>query len=286
VVNTTSTQKDLTLTFHNSRTHNDETRDITLTANQHRVFNIANDFFDNQVQPDISSAVITNAGGVIGLELFGSLGWGSQLEGILLTGHTSSTLYYPHIGDDNWWTGIVAYNTLTTECPITVTPYDVDGGSLSPVIPDPITGNGRYVDVVSNLGLPTETAWFRIDSDPTCRLSGFELFGTVVGNQLGAYAGGAGANAGIFAKIETDGWTGIAFVNTGDNDANVTLTAYYDTGGVAATEILNVRGHAKKVDSPENIFTQDITGATYIAYTSNSNVVGFQAQRQPGQYDA
>ena len=40
--------------------------------------------------------MITNASGVIGLELFGTDG-GKQLEGILLTDKTASTLYYPHV---------------------------------------------------------------------------------------------------------------------------------------------------------------------------------------------
>ena len=67
------------------------------------------------------------------------------------------------------------------------------------------------------LGLPAQTAWFKIDS--TRPLSGFELFGTTDGNQLAAYAGGGGtgAKAGVFPKIEKNGgWTGIAFVNTED----------------------------------------------------------------------
>ncbi len=79
-------------------------------------FNIAQEFFNNQPQPDIQSAVITNAGGVIGLELFGSLGWGTQLEGILLTDKTASTIYYPHVASDDWWTGIVAYNPSASKC--------------------------------------------------------------------------------------------------------------------------------------------------------------------------
>ena len=36
---------------------------------------------------------------------------GNQMEGILLTDKTASTIYYPHVAsDDYWWTGIVAYN--------------------------------------------------------------------------------------------------------------------------------------------------------------------------------
>ena len=102
--------------------------------------------------------------------------------------------------------------------------------------------------MVSQLGLPAQTAWFRIDS--TSPITGFELFGTADGNQLAAYAGGngTGAKSGVFAKIEKNGWTGIAFVNTEAGAASVTLTAYNDNGTAVATQVLPVGGHAKVVN--------------------------------------
>ena len=98
------------------------------------------------------------------------------------------------------------------------------------------------------------------------------------GNLLAAYAegGGTGAKTGIFAKIEKNGWTGIAFVNTEATAASVTLTAYDDNGTVVATQVLPVGGHAKVVNLAEAIFSQNISSATYIAYSSDRNVVGFQ----------
>jgi Divergent InlB B-repeat domain len=272
LVNTTSAPKKLTITFNNG-----QSRQITLTANQHRAFDIAQEFFNNQPQPDIQSAVITNASGVIGLELFGSLGWGTQLEGVLLTDKTTSTIYYPHVAADGWWTGIVAYNPSASACTITITPYSAQGTPLTPLTLT-LAGKGKYIDAVANLGLPAQTAWFKITS--TSPITGFELFGTVDGNQLAAYAGGGGtgAKSGVFAKIEKNGgWTGIAFVNTEANSASVTLTAYNDNGTAVAAQLLPpVPGHAKVVDNPEDIFSQDISSATYITYSSNRNVVGFQ----------
>jgi hypothetical protein len=271
LVNTTSVTKNLTITFNNGASVHH-----TLNANEHWVFNIA-DFFDNQPQPGIQSAVITNASGVIGLELFSSSGWGTQLEGILLTDKTTSTIYYPHVGGDGWWTGIVAYNPSASPCTITITPYSAEGTPLTPLTPPPIQGKGKYIGAVAELGLPAETAWFKIDS--TSPITGFELFGTVDGQQLAAYAGGGetGAKAGVFAKIEKNGWTGIAFVNTEESAASVTLTAYNDNGTAMARQALSVGGHAKEVNLAEAIFPQqDISGATYIAYSSDRNVVGFQ----------
>jgi len=272
LVNTTSTPKELTITFSDG-----QTRNRTLAANQHDAFSIR-ELFDNQPQPQIKSAVITNASGVIGLELFGNNGGNNHLDGILLTDKTASTLYYPHVASDSiWWTGIVAYNPSELGCTITITPYSAQGIALPPST-RPIAGKEKYIGLVSDLGLPAQTAWFKIDS--TRPLSGLELFGTVDDNQLAAYAGGGGtgAKSGVFAKIEKNGgWTGIAFVNTEESAASVTLTAYNDTGTVVATRVLTVGGHAKEVNLAEAIFPQqDISNASYIAFTSDRDVVGFQ----------
>ena len=201
---------------------------------------------------------------------------GTQLEGVLLTDKTTSTLYYPHVASDNyWWTGIVAYNPSASSCTITITPYSAQGTPLS-LSTLSIPGKGKYIGAVADLALPAQTAWFKITS--TSPITGFELFGTLDGNQLAAYAGGGGtgAKSGVFVKIEKDGWTGIAFVNTEDTAASVTLTAYNDNGTAVATQVLPVPGHAKVVNNPELMFTQDIRSATYIAYSSDRNVIGFQ----------
>jgi hypothetical protein len=270
LVNTTSVTKELTITFDTG-----QNIPVTLNANEHKAFDIAS-LFNEQPQPDMQSAVISNANGTVGLELFGNTGGSDHLDGILLTSNTASTLYYPHVPNDDWWTGIVAYNPSRFASTITITPYDAQGIALSPEIRS-LAGKKKYVGLVTELGLPAETAWFKIDS--TRPLTGFMLFCTIDGNQLAAYAGGGGTGAktGVFPKIEKDGWTGIAFVNTEADAASVTLVAYDDTGAVVATQALPpVGGHQKMVNYPEDIFSQDITSATYIAYSSNRNMVGFQ----------
>ena len=193
--------------------------------------------------------MISNADGIIGLELFGSLGSGNQLEGILLTDKTATTMYYPHVADGGWWTGIVAYNPSDLGCTITITPYSGQGAALTTSTLF-IAGKGKYVGAVVDLDLPAQTAWFRIDS--TRPLSGFELFGTADGSQLAAYAGGGGTGAmgGVFPKIEKNGWTDIVLVNTEAVAASVTLTAFNDNGTPLATQTLTVGGHAKVVNTP------------------------------------
>ncbi|MHB8770751.1 MAG: M12 family metallo-peptidase [Syntrophales bacterium] len=274
LVNTTASTKVLTITFNTG-----VTRQRTLTAGQHDAFAIR-DLFGGQPQPLIESAVITGASGVIGLELFGSQDGSNQLDGVLLTDNTTATLTYPHVVGDPWWTGVVAYNPSALSCTITITPYSVTGGALTPTS-RPLAGKEKYVGAVGvNLLLPAGTAWFRIDS--TRPLVGFELFGTGSGTakQLAAYGGGgAGSMAGVFPKIEQNGgWTGIAFVNSDAVAASVTLNAYTDAGGApVATRVLTVPGHAKVVNLVGDLFSgQSIGSATYVAYTSTRSVVGFQ----------
>lgn len=269
LVNTTSRTKELTFAFNNGLSSS-----ITLNAYEHKAFDIES-LFNYQPHPDIQSAVIIGAGGVIGLELFSSIGWGAQLEGILLTDKTTSTIYYPHVAGNEWWTGIVAYNPSEFENSITVTPYS-DGGTSLPSSTISITENGKYIGLVSDLDLPAQTAWVRIDS--TRPMSGFELFGTTNGSRLAAYAsrGRSAATEGVFPKIEKNDWTGVAFVNTEAAPASVTLIAYDDDGNPVAAEALDVDGYAKVVSSVEEIFSQDIGSAAYIAYRSSGNVAGFQ----------
>jgi hypothetical protein len=117
LVNTTSARKELTITFNNGLSV-----PYTLNANEHKAFTIGS-LLNQPLQPDIQSAVITNASGVIGLELFGSIGSATQMEGILLTDKTALTLYYPHVDSNGWWTGIVAYNPSELASTITIMPY-------------------------------------------------------------------------------------------------------------------------------------------------------------------
>ena len=266
LLNTTSSPRTLTIEFDNG-----ETKTKRLAANEHNAFTIK-DLFEGQSQPGIQSAVIKQASGVVGLELFGS---GSQLSGILLKDNTVTKIYYPHVASDaTWWTGIVAYNPSDTSFDITITPYTETGDSLT-TTKTHIDGKEKYIGTVADLSLPGDTAWFQIETESS--ITGFELFGTQNGNQLAGYTGvGISGKEGIFAKLEKDGWTGIAFVNIENSSATVTLTAYDDSGNLIATETLNVDGCAKVVNLPENVFTQDISSATYIGYSSNKEVVGFQ----------
>jgi YD repeat-containing protein len=276
LVNTTSSEKTITITFNTG-----EVREKTLPANGHEAF-IIRSLFENQPQPDIKSAVITNANGIVGLELFCSTeGSGIYyLSGILLKSSTTLAIYYPHIDSQyldpasNWWTGIVAYNPWDSATTITITPYNDTGTALA-TQQFSINPREKYIGEARDLSLPPATAWIKIES--TNPITGFELFGTVNNNQLAGYTGvGISGKQGVFAKIEKYGWTGIAFVNIEQSQATITLTAYDDYGSAVASETISLASFAKRVDSAQGFFTQNIDSATYIAYSSDKDIVGFQ----------
>ena len=271
LVNTTSSAKELTIEFDTG-----ESKVVSVAAKEHQVFTIRS-LFGGAAQPMIHSAVIKNGTGVIGLELFGSTddSGESYLSGILLKDETATDIYYPHVASSNtWWTGIVAYNPSGASCDLNITPYRDDGTPFSSQ-KITIAGKGKYVGTAEELNFPAGTAWFRIAA--TSPVTGFELFGTYNGKQLGGYTGvGINRTDGVFAKIEKDGWTGIAFVNIETLPAKVKMIAHDEEGREIATETIHMNAYEKVVGVASDLFSHDITGATYISYTSNGNIVGFQ----------
>jgi len=155
LVNTTAASKDLTIRFNTG-----ETRIKTLAAGQHDAFTIAG-LFGGQTRPDIESAVIENASGIVGLELF-AVGMGGVIGGVPLISGTAATLYYPHVASDaTWWTGLVAYNPSATATQVTVKPNDTIGTALS-TSTQTVEPGGRYFGNSMQLNLPASTAWFSL----------------------------------------------------------------------------------------------------------------------------
>ncbi len=74
-----------------------------------------------------------------------------------------------------------------------------------------------------------------------------------------------------------NGATGIAFVNIENGPAKITLIAYDDKGDSVAAKDIVLNPFQKLVDTPEKVFSgNDIGEATYIAFSSDREVVGFQ----------
>ncbi len=272
LVNTTAAQKALTLEFDNQTT-----KTVTLAAGEHWAGTIEG-LFGGLSQPNIHSAVIRNGAGVIGLELFGS---STLLDGVPLSDKTATDLYYPHIESSNsWWTGIVAYNPGTTAVNITINSYSAAGVLLGSLQPAPIPAGGNYVRNASGLGLPAGTAWLHIHAAGP--LSGFELFDYNEDQLAGYSVVNIDTKNGAFAKIEPNGWTGIAFVNIESQPANVTLTALNNSGAIVATSSIALAAHEKQVGYVENLFAPSIDGATNVRFSSDRSIVGFQLNGDDG----
>jgi len=265
LLNTTSSPRTLDVEFDNG-----ETKTVDIPANGQRVFLIS-DLFDGQPQENIQSALIKDANGVIGLELFNESD--NKMSGVLLNGETTSEIYYPHIASEGGWeTGIVAYNPSDIAMNIMIYPYDDEGNPYKSkkIL---LFGKQKYVGLLSDLEIPEGAAWLKIWSP--LPITGFELFARP--NQLAGYTGvGISRKVGIFPKLEENGATGIAFVNLGSSTASIMLTAIDDDGNAIATETINLASNAKVVEMAPNLFSQDISGATYITYSSDMDVVGFQ----------
>jgi glucose/arabinose dehydrogenase len=271
LVNTTASAKMLTIEFDIG-----ETRTVEIPAMGHRAFTVAG-LLGGQPQPTIESAVIQNGEGIVGLELFGSRDEtiNRYLSGVLLKDFALTDLYFPHVvSDDFWWTGLVAYNPSPDPVELSVIPYS-DSGSPLAMQNLTIEGKGKFIGTADSLNLPNETGWFRLEADTP--VTGFELFGTHNGNQMAGFtAVGISGMSGVFSKIEKEGWTGIAFVNTEDSGADITLTAYQDDGGAVASGAIAVAARQKVVNLVEDLFTENIDDADYVIYSSDKNVAGFQ----------
>jgi len=271
LINTASFARTMTIEFNNGKT-----KSIILDPWEHGAFSIAK-LFSNIPQPDIKSAVIKNASGVIGLELFGSSAGTNKnyLSGILLKDETTKSIYYPHIASNTvWWTGIVAYNPEASKNRLTITPYKSDGTKLqdSTITLD---GKAKYIGTVGSLKLPKEAAWINIEANSA--ITGFELFGKHNGKQLAGYTGvNINSATGVFPKLEKSGWTGIAFVNSEDVSASITLKAFDDSGKLIAQKKITLKSHAKIVKLANDLFNNSIAKASYITYQSDNYLVGFQ----------
>ncbi len=265
LVNTNDFEVSPTIVFDNG-----ETVDFTIPARGYYLTTVRQLF--NRIKPDIGSAEIRNAQGVIGLELFVDAGK-NLLSGILLKDDTATEIFFPHVAvAGGWGTGIVAYNTSDQECDMRVTSYDASGQVLG-TVNEVVGANRKYFGSVAALGLPGGTAW--IDIEASQPVTGFELFTQT--NQLAGYTGvNIAGTSGVFPKIEKEGDTGIAFVNTEDEAASVALTCYDDAGEVVAQENFELAPRQKEVRQAAAFFSSDISDGTYIGYESDRSIVGFQ----------
>ena len=267
LLNTFETSTSVSIVFNNG-----ETRSLDLDPGECEVFTVAR-LFGSAPGTAVTSATIENANGIIGVELFGNDEL-NYLSGILLKDDATDRMYFPHIAiQDGWATGVVALNTSAKAANATITPYSAAGDALGSMV-ETIAPGERWFGVVFRLGLPEETAWIDVKTAQKA-IAGFELFSRT--NQMAGYTGvDIAKKDGVFPKIEKDGGTGLAFVNIGDSTAKFILRACDDSGNLVAIQSFYLSKYEKFVETAQKIFGQNIDEATYIYYSSDNDIVGFQ----------
>jgi rhodanese-related sulfurtransferase len=265
LLNTTSLPKPVSIDFNNGdRAH------LVLAAHERRSVN-PDDLAATSRQGGAQSASITHEGGIVGFELLTS---STKVSALPLSGDTSSPLYYPHIPRDHpWSTGLVVYNPSSSVSAFTFVPYGSDGSSLDAATLS-LAPHTRYADMLTTL-LPSSPSWLKIEADTT--LSGWAGIFHADPPQLAAYASTAPpAKEGVFPEVTSARFTGLVLVNPQDAVATVTLTAYNESGQSLAPEHMTLGAHAKIAAAAQDLFTQDLAGATYLAYSSDQALLGLQ----------
>lgn len=257
LVNTTSSAKSLGFSFSNGA---QASRSVDAGGHDSFVIN----------GPFQGTATVSNGAGIAGILLFGT---SNQLSGISLRDDTAYTLYFPHVDESSgWWTGAGTYNPNPTQTSITLYGYG-QGGNL---IGTNAFSIDPYSSHVASTSFGSSVAWFKLESSQP--ILGFELFGKTTADQLAGYSvTGLNTYQGVFPKLETSGWTGLAFVNIGSATANITLEARNNGGSVIATRTATLAPNAKSVALAEQFFPgQDCSSATYVRFTSDQPLIGFQ----------
>ncbi len=199
----------------------------------------------------------------------------------VMAGDTFSDLFsqtkicFSHIAiADGWETEVAVLNPTSKTITGNFTFYDKDGNQLGGAVPQTINAHGRYQIEVGATFAQRGSIEYMLFSSDVYGLKGYSKFYT--GGIRASIMAATPQTSGLFTKIDHEGWTGIAFVNTASVVAHITLTAYSDAGGVEAVVVMDVGPGEKVVKIAENIFApQSISRASYVSFTSDQGVVGF-----------
>lgn len=187
---------------------------------------------------------------------------------------SGSKIYFSHIAtEDGWGTEIAVLNPTSGPASGTLTSYDTEGKKVGSTVSIALRAHGRYqADVGSVFVDAGEIAYIVLTSE-VLGLKGYSKFYT--GRVRASIMASAPTDNGIFTKIEQDGWTGIAFINTASVLAKITLTAYNNNGDKIVVKRMEVDPGHKVLGDAEILFEKSLARATYICFHSDQGVVGF-----------
>ncbi len=199
---------------------------------------------------------------------------------------TRTRICFSHIAIvDGWQTEIAVINPTGKAVTGQLYFYDIQGIQLGKPADLTLNPNGRREIQVGPVYGNRGTIEYIIFTAPVYGLKGYSKF--YMGDIRASIMASAPQTSGIFTKIERQGWTGIAFVNTSAETAHVVLKAFSDNGGEpVALKVMDVVPGAKVVKQATEIFApQSIAGASYVSFTSDQGVVGFFLNGSAGMLD-
>lgn len=219
-------------------------------------------------------------------------------------------LYYPYVvsqlsagGGQVWETDIVVVYTGAEESfSGTFRAYDGSGVEVATAVPVALNPMGRGVYPVGSTFESPEAIRYIVLESAQEGAVGYELLGvdglartTFEAYQVSGDTSGEGyqppivqsrassavpASSGTFMTLEQAGWTGIVFVNPGDAEVTVELTAYDDEGQAIVTDSFTLAAGAYKSGFAYSFFTgktkSDLADATHMTYSAGGNVIAVQ----------
>ncbi|HQK88700.1 MAG TPA: hypothetical protein PLU25_13840, partial [Acidobacteriota bacterium] len=193
------------------------------------------------------------------------------------------TLYAAHVAStETWWTRLTLLNAGDADNPITLTAYSAAGAQVEQVgIASLPPGNVWQADVDTVFAPATlaQDLWVTITSGSS--LTGVLEFGTRDGQSVVVMPMLAASAADLVYPYValTYGWyTGLAFINTGDADAHVTVTAYNENGNSLATHTETLAPRSKYVRLIDQAFPEvaDPGQLRMVKAVSDQPLIGFE----------
>lgn len=182
----------------------------------------------------------------------------------------------PHVvGYSPWKTEIALLNTVPGGVGVNgmLHAYKATGENpLESIALEIPPGGRREINVGTAYQHPEEIDYLVFHSDSGF-LAGYTRFETA-GNRVSLPAT-TGSTEGWFPKMEQDGWTGLAFVNIGNSQAQVKLTAHDENGLAVEEQTLPVQPGVKVVGLMDQLFHGDISRARCFSFSSDQKVVAF-----------
>ncbi len=184
--------------------------------------------------------------------------------------------------DGHWETEIALLNTIPggTAVKGQLQAFARGGGTpLESLYVEIAPGGRKEITIGQTFRNPSQIAYLVYLSD-SAFLAGYTRFNEP-GNRVSLPLMAEEFMEGWFPKVESDGWTGLAFVNIDSAGASVTLEAYDENGSKIADNVLPaVQPGEKVIGLIYQLFPgANLAAARYFHFVSDKNFIGYSVSR-------